>query len=181
MLNQTTFGFENFLRCLAGFFIGCLTALVTKALKAKIPKYASLLVLVAIVSFLQIKTSKQYDVAIYFLTATLIASLVLSKNGYLNYVLNLKVLTWLGSISYAMYMSHAAVLWAIDVFVRRVLKKPTIMISENLVAQLNNIETIIACVALILFVLSILDLPSSYLNYIKRHLIRVQKKKKEAC
>ncbi|WP_438978932.1 acyltransferase family protein [Polynucleobacter sp.] len=158
--NQITFGFESLLICFAGFFIGLLTAIVTKTLKVKIPKYASLLVLVAIISFLQIKTNKQYDVAIYLLTATLIASLVLSKDGYLNYVLNLKALTWLGSISYAMYISHASVLWAIDVFFRRVLNKPTILISGNLVMQLNNIENFIACFALFLIVF-----PVSFFSY----------------
>ena len=155
LVSQTTFGFDDLFRCLAGFFIGCLTALVTKAQKTNIPKYASLLVLASIVFFLQLKTTKQYDVAIYFLTAALIATLVLSKNGYLNYVLNLKVLTWLGSISYAVYMSHAAILWVINQVIRVILKKPEILISEKYTPQLSNIETLIACVLLTLIVLSV--------------------------
>lgn len=156
LVSETTFGFDDFLRCLAGFFIGCLTALFTKELKVNIPKHVSLLVLASIICFLQIKTSKQYDFAIYFLTAALIASLVLSKNGYLHYVLNLKALTYLGSISYAMYMSHAVILYVTDVFIRRVLKKPTIIIvTENPIPQLNRIETIIACGTLILIVLAV--------------------------
>lgn len=155
LVSQTTFGFNDLFRCLAGFFIGCLTALVTKAQKTNIPKYASLLVLASIVFFLQLKTTKQYDVAIYFLTAALIATLVLSKNGYLNYVLNLKVLTWLGSISYAVYMSHFAILWVINQVIRVILKKPEILISEKYTPQLSNIETLIACVLLTLIVLSV--------------------------
>ena len=153
LASQTTFGFESLLRCLAGFFIGCLTVIVTKSLKIKVPKCASLLVLAAIVYFLQIKTNKQYDVAIYFLTATLITSLVLSKNGYLNYALNFEVLTWLGSISYAIYMSHAAILWVVDVILRRISNKPIMIISEKPTAQLTNIETLIVCGALVLIVL----------------------------
>lgn len=153
--SKTTFGFNDLFRCLAGFFIGCLTALFTKAQKTNIPKYASLLVLASIVFFLQLKTTKQYDVAIYFLTAALIASLVLSKNGYLNYVLNFKMLTWLGSISYAVYMSHSAILWVINQFVRIILKKPEILISEKYTPQLSYIETLIACGLLTLIVLSV--------------------------
>jgi peptidoglycan/LPS O-acetylase OafA/YrhL len=153
LASQTTFGFEDLLRCLAGFFIGCLTALVTKALKITMPKYASILVLAAIIYFLQIKTNSQFDFVIYFLTATLIASLVLSKNGYLNYALNFRVLTWLGSISYAIYMSHSAILWAVDVILRRISNKPIIIISGNPTAQLTNIEALIACGALIFIVL----------------------------
>ena len=153
LASQTTFGFENLLRCLAGFFVGCLTVLFTKSLKIKVPKYASLLVLAAIVYFLQIKTTKQYDVTIYFLTATLIASLVLSKNGYLNYALNFKALTWLGSISYSIYMSHIIIIWVVDVIIRRISNKPIINISGNRTAQLTDIETLIACGALVLIVL----------------------------
>lgn len=155
LASQTTFGFNDLFRCLAGFFTGCLTALVTKEQETNIPKYASLLVLASIVFFLQLKTTNQYDVALYFLTAALIASLVHSKNGYLNYVLKLKVLTWLGSISYAVYMSHAAMLWVINQVIRVILKKPEILISEKYIPQLSYIETLIACGLLTLIVLSV--------------------------
>lgn len=142
-------------RWLAGFFIGCLTALVTKVLKINIPKYASLLAFVSIVFFLQFKATPQYDVAIYFLTAALIASLVLSKNGYLKYVLNLKALTWLGSISYAVYMSHASIIWVINQFIRVILKKPEILIYKKSIPQLNSIETLIACGVIAIAVMAV--------------------------
>ena len=119
------------------------------------PKYASLLVLCCIVFFLQLKTTTQYDVAIYFLTAALIGSIVLSKNGYLNYALNLKVLTWLGSVSYAVYMSHSAILWTTNQVIRVILKKPEILISEKSTPQLNTIETLIAWGLITLIVLMI--------------------------
>jgi peptidoglycan/LPS O-acetylase OafA/YrhL len=150
---KTTFGFNDLFRCLAGFFIGCLTASATKAIKINISKYASLLVLVSIVFFLQLKTTNKYDVAIYFFTAALIASLVLSKDGYLNYVLHLKILTWLGSVSYAVYMSHATILWLTNQIIRFILKKPEILVPEKSTRQLNNIETLIACGLVVLIVL----------------------------
>lgn len=154
LVTETTFGFNDLFRCLAGFFIDFLTALVTKVLKINIPKYASLLAFVSIVFFLQFKSTPQYDVAIYFLTAALIASLVLSKNGYLNYVLNLKALTCLGSISYA-YMSHASRIWVINQFVRVILKKPEILIYKKSIPQLNSIETLIACGLIIIAVMAV--------------------------
>ena len=154
LVSQTTFGFNRLLQCLAGFFIGCLTALATKTLKTKVPKYASLLVFFSIIFFLQLKTtSSQYDVAIYFLAAALIASLVRSRNGYLNYVLNLKVLTWLGAISYAVFCSNKKKLWAMNQVIRVILKKPEILISERSIPQLSNIETLIAWGVLTLLVL----------------------------
>lgn len=158
LASQTTFGFNDLLRCFAGFFIGCLTASATKSMSMNIPKYASLLVLVFIVLFLQLKTTKQYDVVIYFLTAALIASIVLSKNGYLNYALNLKILTWLGSVSYAVYMSHAAILWIANQVIRVILKKPEILISEKSTPQLNDIETLIAWGVITLIVLMVSSL-----------------------
>lgn len=164
LANQKTFEFNYLFRCLAGFFIGCLTALGVKKLKLKLPKYVSLLAFSFIVFFLQLKTTKQYDISMYFLTAALIVSLVRSTNGYLNYVLNIKVLTWLGSISYSVYMSHVVILWIMEVVIRRILEKPEIFISKKLVSQLNNIETLIACGVLISVILSISVLVNRFIE-----------------
>ncbi len=152
---QTTFGFEFLLRCLAGFFIGCLTAVATKQFKLNVSRYASLLVLASIILFLQFKTSNQYDLTIFFLTAALIASIVLSKNGYLNNFLNLKILTWLGSVSYALYMSHITIIWLFNQFIRVILKKPEIVINGKSVPQLSNIETIIVWLILTITALTV--------------------------
>lgn len=153
LASQKTFGFNDLLRCFAGFFIGCLTASATKAIRMNIPKYMSLLVLAFIVLFLHLKQEKQYDVIVYILTSALIATIVLSKNGYLNYVLNLKLLTWLGSVSYAIYMSHAAIIWIANQVIRVILKKPEILVSEKSTPQLNTIETLIALGVITLIVL----------------------------
>lgn len=155
LASQTTFGFNDLFKCLAGFFIGCLTASCTKALKVDIPKYASLFVLASIILFLQLKTSNQYDVAIYFLAAALIASLANSKNGYLNRILNLNMLTWLGSVSYALYMSHAAILWTANQVFRVILKRSEILVKGQSTPQLNNIETLAAWCAVTLTALSV--------------------------
>lgn len=153
--SQRSFGFEELLRCLAGFFIGCLTAIFTKARQADIPKHVSLSVFILIVLFLQLKPFQQYDVVMYFLSAVLIASLVLSKDGYLNYILKLKILTFLGSISYALYMSHAALIWILNQVIRIFLKRPEALISGKSVPQLGYVETLVACGLLTLLVLSV--------------------------
>lgn len=155
LATKTTLGFQELLRCLAGFFIGCLTVVVTEKLKTNFPKYASLLAFGSVVFFLQLKTSSQYDIAIYFLSAVLIASVVHSKKGYLNYVLNLRVLIWLGSISYSLYMSHSIILTVMAVAIHRVLKKPKILINEKLVSQLNTIEALAACGILLIILLPV--------------------------
>ena len=156
LVTKTTFGLDILLRSLTGFSIGCITAFFIKGQKTNISKYVSLLIFVSIVIFLQLKTTELYDAAIYFLSAALIVSLMLSKDGYLNYILNSKVLIWLGSISYAIYMSHAAILWAINQAIRLIFKKPEIiLISGSSTPQLNKAETLIALVFIILIVLSV--------------------------
>ncbi|WP_414651521.1 acyltransferase family protein, partial [Herbaspirillum sp. UBA812] len=109
----------------------------------------------AIVAFLHWKTSERYDAVIYLLSALLIASVVAVKDGYLNRLLNLKALTWLGAVSYAVYMSHVAVIWVLSQVMRVVLKKPEAMIGERSTPQLSVVEVIIAWGLLIAIVLVI--------------------------
>jgi len=140
---HNTFGFELLLRCLAGFFIGCITAVSTDKFKINVSRYASLIIFVSIILFLQFKPDHLYDFVIYLLTAALIASIVLSKKGYLNNLLNLKTLTWLGSISYALYMSHTAIIWFTNQFLRFFLRKPEIISKGKSISELNEVETVI--------------------------------------
>lgn len=126
LITKTTFGMENMLRCLAGFFLGCLTAHVLKQFTIILPKYTSLLLFLSIGVYLQIKKEFEFDFLIFFLTALLIASLVLNANGWLNGILSKKPLIWLGELSYSVYMSQEFVIWGITNFIRRILKLPEI-------------------------------------------------------
>ena len=147
LVTENTFGFESMLRCFAGFFIGCLTAKFTKGSKTNLPNFYSVIAFFAIVSFLQLKTTKDFDLLIYFLTAALIATLVLSKNGTLKTILRFKFLTWLGAVSYSVYMSHATIEWVVNQVIRVVLKKPEIVgVDGKSIPQLSQLETLFACV-----------------------------------
>lgn len=147
LATKNTFGFGSMLRCFAGFFIGCLTAKFTKGIKTNLPNFYSVIACFAIVSFLQLKTTNYFDLLIYFLTAALIATLVLSKNGTLKTILRFKFLTWLGAVSYSVYMSHAAVEWVVNQVIRVVLKKPEIVgVDGKSIPQLSQLETLFACV-----------------------------------
>ena len=150
---QSTFGFSKLVGCLAGFFIGCLTANTTEKLSIIIPNYVSLFIFLIILIFLQIKTPHEYDLTIYLLASALIASIVLSKKGRLKKFLNLKILTWLGSISYAVYMSHSAVIWVINQFFRVVMKRPEIIVNSQSTPQLDKAETFIAWILVVTLVL----------------------------
>lgn len=147
LATENTFGFESMLRCFAGFFIGCLTAKFTKGIKTNLPNFYSVIAFFAIVSFLQLKTTKDFDLLIYFLTAALIATLVLSKDGTLKTILRFKFLTWLGAVSYSVYMSHAAIEGVVKQVIRVVLKKPEIVgVDGKSIPQLSQLETLFACV-----------------------------------
>ena len=56
-----TYGFNDLLRCLSGFFIGCLTAISIKNIRKTIPSYLSLLTFTSILIFLQLKTTNDFD------------------------------------------------------------------------------------------------------------------------
>jgi peptidoglycan/LPS O-acetylase OafA/YrhL len=149
-----TFGFDALLKCFAGFFIGCLTVMFTKKQRVRMPALAPLVLFGALIFFLQLKPSNHFDVLTYFLAAALIASLVLSKNGPLNKVLNLRSLTGLGAVSYSVYMSHAAIEWVANQILRYALKKPEILSAGGKsTPQLSQLETLLACIAVGLAVL----------------------------
>lgn len=155
LATNATFGFSDMLKCLAGFFIGCLTAYTVPRMRLALPRALSLIVFAAIIAFLQVKTSEQYDLVIYLLSAVLIASIVTVKDGYLNRLLNLKALTWLGSVSYAVYMSHVSVIWILSQVMRVILKKPEVMMGGRSTPQLSTVEVIVAWVVLVAIVLAI--------------------------
>ena len=147
-------GSESLLLCFLGFFIGCLTAYLSDTTKIVLPNYLPILVFLSIILFLEIKTSKKFDLAIFFLTSALIFSLILSKGGILKKLLNFKLFTWLGMISYSLYMSHSAVLYVVNQFIRYILRRPEVVgVDGKSVPQLNDMDTLIACVLVVALVL----------------------------
>lgn len=148
LATENTFGFEALLRCFSGFFAGCLTARLTRNSTVNLPSFVSFIVFVSIILFLQLKPEKTFDLLIYLFTAALIASLVLSREGLLKRVLNFRFLTWLGTVSYSVYMSHAAIEWVVNQIIRVVLKKPEIIgVDGKSTPQLTTLETLFACLA----------------------------------
>lgn len=147
LLGQTS-GFELLLRCMAGFFIGCLTALAAGHLRLVPPAYLSLLPLLALLAFLQLKPKGEYDSAIFLLTAALLLCLAMRRDGLLNRILQHRMLVWLGTISYALYMSHTPVTWFLQIIVRRLFGKVTVIVpNDPLATQLSLVETQILTVA----------------------------------
>lgn len=160
-----TLGFDNLLRCLSGFFLGCLTARVINKSTIHLTNYLSTIVFISIILFLQFKTPKSLDGPIYFLIPILIFSIMLNRNGFLNKVLNIKILTWLGVISYSVYMSHSLVLWVITSVFKRIFKRTEIPNTDGIyVLQLTPVETISGCFSIIIMVLLVSQITYEFIE-----------------
>lgn len=143
-------------RGIAGFFIGCLTALLMGRCQRALPAVLSLVVFTLLVLFLLFKDDSRQDVLIYGVSAALVATLVLTRNGILNKFLNRPLLTWLGSLSYSLYMSHLAVIWSVNQFIRFVLVRPELIGVDGIsVPQLSSTEMLLACVAVLTLALTV--------------------------
>ena len=156
MGTNSTHGFDQIFQCLAGFFLGCLTAIAVSHIKFRISGLIALATLISIAVFLQLKTSRDADLVIYPLSALLIASLVRSKDSCVKWLLNLRGLTSLGAVSYSLYMCHASVEWAANQAVRVLLKRPEFIDAYgNSTPRLNPAEALIVTTLIVLTVLAI--------------------------
>jgi peptidoglycan/LPS O-acetylase OafA/YrhL len=154
LMTKTTFGSEELLHGLGGFFIGCVTATAIKNTKTTLPAYLSTLCFISILLFLALKSAYTFDIAIYFLTAALIASLILSPTRHLKAILRHKILAWLGRISYSIYMAHSFVLWGVANIFKRLLDRPeTLRANGKWVLSLTTGETCIAIFTIVALVL----------------------------
>ena len=136
-----TLGFEALLRCISGFFMGCLSALIAKNFKFKINQIFSLISLFLIIIFLHLKNPNNYLGMIYLTSALLIITLTQSSGGILKKILNLPPLTWLGLISYSLYMSHIAIQWAIHNLLKRFFNVKTVASQGGEILYLTNLES----------------------------------------
>lgn len=117
-----TYGMENLFRCLAGFFMGCLSVMIASKIKGYPRIYLSFLIGIFFVIFLIFKGSAEYDVFVYLISSALIISLAAYPKGKLNEYLKLPAFLWLGKMSYPIYMSHFIFIWIMQVFVEKFLR-----------------------------------------------------------
>ena len=164
LFSRNNYGFGYLLNCFSGFFLGTVIANLENKIKFTLPKYSSLVVFIIIVSFLIFKINKSYDPIMYFLTASLVLALTINKNEYLNKILKLRLFVWLGSISYSMYMGHLCIIWIANQFIRVVLKKPEILITDKSTPQLTNFETFIASILILAIVLIVSTLVHKFIE-----------------
>lgn len=128
LLTEATLGLEHFIRCIAGFSIGCLTAQAVERATFTVSPELSGAVFVAILIFLQVTPEDQARfVLMYGLSALLIVTICrASGEGVLARLLKRKPLLWLGTISYSIYMSHAIVAASVSMIMKLVIDRTQI-------------------------------------------------------
>lgn len=161
LILKSTFGMENLLRCLAGFFLGCLTANYTNHTKIILPKYSSLAFFLLLILFLITKSPDKFDFFVFFLTAALIISL-LNPIGVMNKILKNSFFLWLGEISYSLYMSHVFIIWFISQTFTRVLARHETNGDGSL--SLSVSETIISVLLFTILVLLVSQLMYAFIE-----------------
>lgn len=141
--------FSYFLICLIGFSAGCLVCEVVSRQRLQLSAYAPLIPLAALVLFLlRFPIGASYPL-IFPISAALIYSLVVSKDGFIKRVLRLKMFRSLGEISYSIYMSHFLILWIANQFIRVVLQYPEVVINGDSYPRLSIMQTVVAYILVI--------------------------------
>jgi peptidoglycan/LPS O-acetylase OafA/YrhL len=130
--------FHWWLRCLSGFFTGCLSAELFQLFGRRRASGAFAgFVLLLLFVFLSLDLRGYRGEWILPLSALVVVTLALAPDSLVNRVLLWRPLRWLGEVSYSLYMSHAAVLWLARQACRVVLKAPEALDHGALTAQLE--------------------------------------------
>lgn len=164
IITKNDFGFDSLLQCFSGFFFGCTIAFLKDNIYIRFNKYLSSMILIGTIIFLLFKTENAYDPYIFIFSSFLILTLTFNEKGFLNEFLKIKFLTWLGKISFSLYMSHYCVIWIVNQFIRVILKKNEIFIYNKSTPQLGIIETIICILIIIPIILLMSKLVYEYIE-----------------
>ncbi len=149
-------GWDNLLKCIAGFFLGCLTAAFVRRKPQRLPALAVPIAFAAMLAFLLLKPPHLWDMAIFPLSVALVLALVTARDGVVTRALRARSLVWLGAVSYPLYMSHAAVLWVANQAARLVSDRSEVAdATGRMIPQLSLPLTILAALAVVATVLVI--------------------------
>lgn len=156
--------FSQILQCFAGYFLGCLVAVLVARYPRICPRGSTLASMALMVLFLCLKTDPDFDIAIFLLSALVVVAIVASPDDSLKAVLRHPWLKFLGLISYSIYMSHTFVLWCCNQFVRVVLRRPEAVIDGISTPQLPFWGGMLWAVAAVVFTILLSALVFKYVE-----------------
>jgi peptidoglycan/LPS O-acetylase OafA/YrhL len=113
-------------RCFAGFFLGVVTFATYENLQSctlirshsRTVGWSAIIALVVFAAYLQLKHLGFSDLAIYPLSAAVVLLVALAPSEGVTRFLVTPPLIWLGTVSYSIYMTHAAVEWGVNQVLR---------------------------------------------------------------
>ncbi|HET7543370.1 MAG TPA: acyltransferase [Polyangiaceae bacterium] len=132
--------FHWWVRCICGFFLGCLTNAAYRALpQLKWPGVWSLAGVLALIAFLVIHWTPAQKLLILPISAFCVAALALApQSSIVNASLTWRPFAWLGEVSYSLYMCHALVLWVARQACRSLLHAPDIIVDGATTARVST-------------------------------------------
>lgn len=148
------------LRCFAGFFSGCLVAsFVIQQRQAENPVLPVATIPLACVLILSVTLIAEgfygYGLVIYPATALLILGMTLTKDSVYRRAFAHPWLIWIGTVSYSLYMSHGAVLWVFNQFVRQTFHQPEVFVLGVSTPQFGLLAAVPLAIGYLIFCLGL--------------------------
>jgi len=157
------------LRCLAGFFSGCTVAyLILKYGSVERGTFPVITIPLSIALIFSVTILASgfygYGLVIYPASALLIAGILLTPGNIFKRYLSKTWLIWLGKVSYSLYMSHGAVLWFFNQFIRVLFHPSEIVIRGISTPQFTTGQSILLSILYIAICLTVSQLMYSYIE-----------------
>jgi peptidoglycan/LPS O-acetylase OafA/YrhL len=151
----------SYLRCLFCFSLGACLFYLNTICKIKINNFFSniinFLTIILIIYAMRNQDSYLYLILLFFLFFFINLK---SNNNFVNKLLQNKILIFLGSISYGIYMTHYFVIWTLRQIFRFIVRVDTVILENNFIQlKLNLIQNYI-----ILFLTTLFTILISYLS-----------------
>lgn len=120
-------GFKLLLNCLIGFFVGCLLREWLARSEFTLPALALPVAFIGLIACLAIKPPQSHDWLIFVFSPLLIVALLRARGSWLARAMLARPLIWLGSLSYAIYMSHVFIISVFSLAIKRGFKVPEVV------------------------------------------------------
>jgi len=151
----TTGGFDNLLKCIAGFALGCLLA-IWRRTGVSLQGWTPLAAMAALIGYLLLKPPHEQDLWVFPLSVLLVLTVTAAEEGWSTRQLRARGLVWLGTISYALYMAHASVLWVANQAVRILSDRPEAADADGrMIPQLAAAPTLAVAAAVLVVLLGV--------------------------
>jgi peptidoglycan/LPS O-acetylase OafA/YrhL len=176
--------YAKMVRCIAGFFFGCVTRVGLGVLRnrplrhgAALAATLSLLALVAPWTESRAVADSWEQLSLP-ISGLLLVSLVAWPSSIISRALLLQPLRWLGLVSYSLYMSHALVQWLARQLCRVVLRRPDQVVDGVTTVRLTPLEAAVAYPVTVVAMLLVagvsyrlIEAPArdAVRNYVRRH------------